>query len=406
MLIKFYDTSSLLLANEDIFKEHFIISSITIKELEDIKYNPKKDGEIKNKARRLLALLDERPNCYDLVIYKSEMIRPFVAADYEINNDLKILACAYSLTGIIFVTNDLILKQIANSFDMVVESIEPEEDDYTGYKDITMTDEEMDFFYSNPKINNYNILRNEYINILNTNQQVVDTLFWDGEQFNSIPYRSYSSYFLGEIKPKDNDVYQKMLFDSFSRNKVTMAKGPAGTGKSICSLGFLFNRLRTGKIDRIIVFCNTVAAKGAAKLGFYPGEKDDKLLDSQIGNMLSSKMGGMSAVLQLIQQEKLILLPASDIRGYDTSGMRAGVYITEAQNLDIYLIKLFLQRLGEDSICIIDGDDKSQVDDIAFSGINNGMRRVSKVFRGQDFYGEVALKNIYRSKVALIAEQL
>ena len=106
MLIKFYDTSSLLLANEDIFKEHFIISSITIKELEDIKYNPKKDGEIKNKARRLLALLDERPNCYNLVIYKSEMIRPFVAADYEINNDLKILACAYSLTGIIFVTND------------------------------------------------------------------------------------------------------------------------------------------------------------------------------------------------------------------------------------------------------------------------------------------------------------
>ena len=130
------------------------------------------------------------------------------------------------------------------------------------------------------------------------------------------------------------------------------------------------------------------------------------MLDSQIGNMLSSKMGGMSAVLQLIQQEKLILLPASDIRGYDTSGMRAGVYITEAQNLDIYLMKLFLQRLGEDSICIIDGDDKSQVDDIAFSGINNGMRKVSKVFRGQDFYGEVALKNIYRSKVALIAEQL
>jgi predicted ribonuclease YlaK len=46
----------------------------------------------------------------------------------------------------------------------------------------------------------------------------------------------------------------------------------------------------------------------------------------------------------------------SDIRGFDTNGMKAGVYITEAQNLDINLIKLALQRIGEDSVCIIDGD--------------------------------------------------
>lgn len=94
----------------------------------------------------------------------------------------------------------------------------------------------------------------------------------------------------------------------------------------------------------------------------------------------------------------------SDIRGYDTSGMRAGVYITEAQNLDIELMKLALQRIGEDSICIIDGDCKAQVDDIAFAGNKNGMRRVSKVFRGKDVYGEINLKNIHRSKIAEIAE--
>jgi phosphate starvation-inducible protein PhoH len=49
----------------------------------------------------------------------------------------------------------------------------------------------------------------------------------------------------------------------------------------------------------------------------------------------------------------------SDIRGYDTSGMRAGIYISEAQNLDIDLMKLTLQRIGEDSVCIIDGDCKT-----------------------------------------------
>ena len=40
-------------------------------------------------------------------------------------------------------------------------------------------------------------------------------------------------------------------------------------------------------------------------------------------------------------------------------------------------MKLALQRIGEDSICIIDGDEKTQVDDINFAGNNNGMRRVS-----------------------------
>jgi phosphate starvation-inducible protein PhoH len=54
-----------------------------------------------------------------------------------------------------------------------------------------------------------------------------------------------------------------------------------------------------------------------------------------------------------------MLLPMADIRGFDTTGMSAGIYITEAQNLDISLMKLALQRIGEDSICIIDGDDKT-----------------------------------------------
>jgi phosphate starvation-inducible protein PhoH len=64
-------------------------------------------------------------------------------------------------------------------------------------------------------------------------------------------------------------------------------------------------------------------------------------------------------VEHMIQQEKLVLLPMSDIRGYDTSGMKAGIYISEAQNMDVELMKLTLQRIGEDSICIIDGDCKA-----------------------------------------------
>jgi hypothetical protein len=34
------------------------------------------------------------------------------------------------------------------------------------------------------------------------------------------------------------------------------------------------------------------------------------------------------------------------------------------------------------------------------------MRRASKVFRGTDVYGEVELKNIHRSKIASIAQNM
>lgn len=107
----------------------------------------------------------------------------------------------------------------------------------------------------------------------------------------------------------------------------------------------------------------------------------------------------------LIDNEQLILLPLSDIRGYETPD-NSGVYISEAQNLDIDMMQLALTRIGENSICIIDGDDKTQVDSPAYAGIRNGMKRVSKVFRNTDIYGEIELRYVHRSKVADLARKL
>ena len=70
------------------------------------------------------------------------------------------------------------------------------------------------------------------------------------------------------------------------------------------------------------------------------------------------------------------------------------------------LLKLAIQRVGEDSFMILDGDIKSQVDLVEYEGSNNGMRRASQVFRGTDLYGEVTLKQIHRSRLAEIAEQM
>lgn len=413
-MINFYDTSSLLLKVDSLFEENipFAISSITLDELENIKTSSNKDQEVKYAARKLLHMLDENIEKVNIVIYKEKMLAPILDADLSVTNDSKILACAIDYAKaekVCFYTNDLALKTIARIFfnDNVASINEEKEDDYTGFLEVALDNDEMGEFYSNFSENRFNLLPNQYLIVKEKDGgEIVDRLCWTGEAYRHLDYQTFNSKWFGDVRPIKGDVYQAFAADSLANNQITMLKGPAGSGKTYLALGFLLNRLDKGKLDKIIVFCNTVATKNSAKLGFYPGTRDEKLLDSQIGNLLSSKFGGKIEVERMIQEERLVLLPMSDIRGYDTTGMRAGIYISEAQNLDISLMKLALQRIGEDSICIIDGDCKTQVDSIEFAGANNGMRRASRVFRGSDIYGEVTLKNIHRSKIAMIAEQM
>ena len=412
-MIKFYDTSSLLLKATSLHEEPFVISSITLQELENIKSSGRKDLETKHNARLVLNYLDNHDN-YTIHIFTNSMLQPIEEMDLEISNDMKILATAIDYDKFvqpdetIFVSNDIALKNIANLFfgsDMIQSVCEEEIDPYCGYKDVILSDEQLNEFYTNQE-NTFDLKVNEYLIIRNQEGEVIDRFCWTGEEFDRLKFKSFRSRWFGEVRPMKDDVYQMLAADSFSRNNITMIKGPAGTGKSYLSLAYLLNQLEYHKIDKIIIFCNTVATKNSARLGFYPGTRDEKLLDSQIGNLLSSKIGDKTEVERLIAEGKLVLLPLSDIRGYDTSGMNAGIYISEAQNMDVSLMKLALQRIGEDSICIIDGDEKTQVDDISFAGNNNGMKRVSKIFRDTDVYGEVELRKIHRSKIAQIAERM
>lgn len=414
--IKFYDTCSLLLIGEGIFdlEEHFVISSITFNELERIKTAVNKDESIKYSARILTHLLEKYEGYYEVVIHRNSYEDVIKQQGFDINDDMRILSDAIwcnenlHVDSTIFVTNDMSLKNIANIFfgDGMIDSVKQEQDNYTGYKEVIADDSLLASFYQDTTYNHFNLYIGEYLILKNSDGEVVDVRAWTGSDHRYLEQPTINSKWFGKVQPYHSDIYQKLLCDSLASNKITLIKGAAGTGKTYLSLAYLMSQLEKGKIDKIIVFCNTVATANSAKLGYYPGSRDEKLMDSQIGSLLISKFGGREGVQSLMENDKLILLPLSDIRGYDTTNMQAGIYISEAQNLDITLMKLALQRIGRDCICIIDGDIKSQVDLPQFSGMNNGMRRASKVYRGHDIYGEVTLKNIYRSEIARIAESM
>lgn len=408
---KFYDTNAILKLQSKILNENFVLSSTTLHELENIKTNKGKDEETKYNARKAIHLLDKNSDKYEVVVFTkdiSDLMHEYNVFD---SPDNEIIACAkyYSETNdIVFVTNDICCKVVAKDiFKLKVESVGDEIDDtYKGFIEKSLSEEEMAYFYEHLQENVCGLLTNEYLLLKDKNGEIVDKFRWDGYEYQNLKFPTIKSNYFGTVKPYNGDIYQQMVLNSFSNNQITMVKGAAGTGKSYLALGYLMWLLEKRKIEKIIVFCNTVATANSAKLGYYPGTKDEKLIDSSIGNMLSAKLGDTFGLEQMISQGKIQLLPLSDIRGFDTNGMSAGVYITEVQNMDISLMKLALQRIGEDSICIIDGDYNAQVDMSQYAGNNNGMRRMSEVFRGQDFYGEIELQNIFRSKIAEIAERM
>lgn len=413
-MTRFYDTCSLLNLQDKAFENFFYISNITIDELENIKTSFNKDEDVKFKARNVLRLLYNNIHKYEIIIYHDIFLDLSILNSYTVTNDLKIISCALSTEleckDIIFSTSDLNCYTIAKTTNLNVELTHEEDNDtYTGFKTVIYNDEKLAHFYNYDLIENKNIenlLINQYLIICNSQEWIVDKYKWTAEGYKKINFIKAESKMFGKIVPINGDHYQQLALDSLASNQITMIRGHAGTGKTYLAFGHMFSLLESGKIDKIIIFCNTVATAGSAKLGFYPGSRTEKLLDSQIGNLLESKLGSRFEVEKMIEMGQLVLLPMSDIRGYDTTGMNAAIYISEAQNLDKELMKLALQRIGEDSICIIDGDDTTQVDMERYAGARNGMKRVSKVFRGQDFYGEVNLLNIYRSKIAKIADTI
>lgn len=122
--IRFYDTCSLLLAGESLFnrEEKFVVSSITFKELERIKTASNKDPDIKYSARLLLHLFENHPDMYDVVVHQVDYEEEISKMMLDVTDDTRILSDAIwynnniQVDEVIFVTNDLSLKHIANLF--------------------------------------------------------------------------------------------------------------------------------------------------------------------------------------------------------------------------------------------------------------------------------------------------
>lgn len=399
----FVDTN-ILLQNLDFLKDKvFAISDITLRELENIKTSRTKSEDVKYSARKAVNWLINNLNKYEVYCFDKRCADDIEKYGLPITPDAQIIATCPS--DYIFLTNDLCCYLIAkNIFGLKVETLfDKDKSDYKGYAEIKMSDEEMAHFYEHMNENPYGILNNEYAILKNSSDEIVDVYRWNGESFQPIYRKQLKTVYFDKLKAKD--VYQSCVIDSLMTNTITAISGKAGSGKSLLSLMSAMSLIEAGKYDKIVVLFNPTKTRGASDMGFYGGDFLQKAMDNSIGQILTTKFGDRYAVDLLLQQNKLKLVSMADCRGMEISDNEI-LWITEAQNTSIDLIKLCLSRVSSGAKVIIEGDYESQTDSVFFEGNNNGLRRVIEVFKNHPEFGYVQLKNVWRSKIAELCELL
>jgi phosphate starvation-inducible PhoH-like protein len=157
--------------------------------------------------------------------------------------------------------------------------------------------------------------------------------------------------YLKRVKPRSEG--QKALMQAIDDYNLTMAVGPAGTGKTYLAIAAAVEYLEQGLVDRIIL--SRPAMESGESLGYLPGDMHEKMAPylRPLYDALGDRMGG-KRVRQLIEDNTIEIAPVGFMRGRTLNN--AFIVIDEAQNCTYQQIKMLLSRLGWHSTMVVTGD--------------------------------------------------
>lgn len=405
------DTNLLMQYGNDVLEAYedkeIYISMVSLDELDNLKNKSGSKGFLARQGIRAFKEHQQNINV-DLDMTAKLALNAGIVDNTKHQNDNIILSVAMKNNATLL-TNDISLSIKAKSIGVESEEFYGEEKFYNtnGWKEIVLENHEAGNFYSkfedNEYFNYFDLSTNEYAIILNKEKQPADCYKWNGEKTIRVnPNTVIKSELMGKILPKD---YQQVAaFDSLHNDQLTMITGPAGTGKSLLSLDYCFQEIEAGRRMRVNIFINPVQAKGTVDLGAYPGDRNEKLLSKNLGSMLTGKLSSKSVVEKLITEGMVRIYPISEIRGLEIKDNEI-LYIPEAQNTTSEMIKLAIQRASSKAKVIVEGDI-NQSDSNIFASGTNGLKRLTEVFHNKEMASRVNLTEVYRSKLAKIAQSL
>lgn len=160
------------------------------------------------------------------------------------------------------------------------------------------------------------------------------------------------------------------FFNSILDNSITLATGPAGTGKSFISLVASLMLLCEPKsgIDKILIAKPAVSVD--EDYGFLPGDLNSKMEPFLMSLRYTlSKIINRACYEYLFEHEFISAMPIQFIRGCTIDN--SVLILDEAQNTTEHQMKTILTRIGDKSKFIISGDLKQA--DRKNGYMNNGL---------------------------------
>lgn len=146
---------------------------------------------------------------------------------------------------------------------------------------------------------------------------------------------------------------QQKLVETFQKNDLTFAMGPAGTGKTYVAIALAVRALKNKEVRKIIL--SRPAVEAGEKLGFLPGDMKDKI-DPYLQPLYDALEDMIPAVKlkEYMETNVIQIAPLAFMRGRTLND--AVIVLDEAQNTTTHQIKMFLTRLGMNAKMIVTGD--------------------------------------------------
>ena len=153
------------------------------------------------------------------------------------------------------------------------------------------------------------------------------------------------------ISPRNAN--QARMVQSFQRNDLTFALGPAGTGKTYIAIALAVAALKNKECKRIIL--SRPAVEAGEKLGFLPGDMKDKI-DPYLRPLYDAleDMIPQVKLKEYMESDTIQIAPLAFMRGRTLND--AIIILDEAQNTTRHQMKMFLTRMGMNAKMIITGD--------------------------------------------------
>ena len=146
---------------------------------------------------------------------------------------------------------------------------------------------------------------------------------------------------------------QRAYVEAVRKHELTLAVGPAGTGKTYLAMAMAVVALKAKEVERIVL--TRPAVEAGEKLGFLPGDMTQKV-DPYLRPLYDAlhELMGADSYLRLAERGTVEVAPLAFMRGRTLSD--AFIILDEAQNATSEQMKMFLTRLGANSRCIVTGD--------------------------------------------------